>query len=58
MLFRSALCLSDRIVMLHAGSVYKSWCMDPTIRKDPTAHVALTEEIRNTLFDLKNHPVH
>ncbi|MBN9378305.1 MAG: hypothetical protein BGO14_06545 [Chlamydiales bacterium 38-26] len=56
--FRDALCLSDRIVMLHAGSVYKSWCMDPTIRKDPTAHVALTEEIRNTLFDLKNHPVH
>ncbi len=51
--FHDALCLSDRILLMHNGTIHKTWLIENETRKDPLLLSAMTEEIRRELFYLR-----
>lgn len=52
--FREALCLTDRILLMHEGSIHKSWTIENRTRQDPLISERMIEEIHRELLLLKS----
>lgn len=48
--FHDAICLSDRIILMHAGTIHNAWKIEDDTRKIPLLSNAIIEEIRTALF--------
>ena len=50
--FHDAICFSDRILLMHEGSIHKTWCINDE-RKNSPSSIAITDQIRQELCCLQ-----